>query len=136
VTQRNADEGARAPDSSFVAQVTFVYTADLAASEHFYGEVLGLPLALDQGSCKIYRVSPGAQVGVCLRPDAEPPQGVILTLVTDDVDGWCRRIEAYGVSLEKAPTFDAQYKIYHCFLRDPSGALVEIQRFEDQAWKP
>ena len=136
MTQRNSEGVIGAPGSRFTAQVTFVYTADLAASERFYGEVLGLPLALDQGSCKIYRVSTGAQLGVCLRPGAEPPQGVILTLVTQDVDGWYRRLEALGVNIEKAPAYNPKYQIYHCFLRDPSGALVEIQRFEDPAWNP
>jgi hypothetical protein len=24
--------------------------------------------------------------------------------------------------------------IYHCFLRDPNGYLIEIQRFLDPAW--
>ncbi len=38
-------------------QITFVYTADLAASARFYGEQLGLPLVIDQGSCRIYRVN-------------------------------------------------------------------------------
>ena len=38
-------------------QVTFLLTEDLAATAHFYEEVLQLPLVLDQGSCRIYRVS-------------------------------------------------------------------------------
>ncbi|OQY24133.1 MAG: hypothetical protein DRJ03_06405 [Chloroflexi bacterium] len=28
-----------------------------------------------------------------------------------------------------------RYNIYHCFLRDPNGYLIEIQRFLDSAWK-
>jgi catechol 2,3-dioxygenase-like lactoylglutathione lyase family enzyme len=122
--------------SGFVGQVTFVYTKDLEASERFYGQLLGLPMALDQGTCKIFRVTPGAQIGVCLRPEAQAPEGVILTLVTSDVDGWFERLRAEGVEFEKAPAYNAQYQIYHCFLRDPAGALVEIQRFEDPAWRP
>jgi len=35
------------------AQVTFCYTADFESSTHFYEELLGLPLALDQGACRI-----------------------------------------------------------------------------------
>lgn len=26
-------------------------------------------------------------------------------------------------------------RIYHCFVKDPSGYTVEIQRFEDPRWK-
>ena len=55
----------------FDQQVTFLYTPDLAASAHFYGEVLGLPLVLDQGLCRIYRVSGDAFLGVCQRDGAE-----------------------------------------------------------------
>ena len=53
----------------FDQQVTFLYTRDLAASAHFYAEVLGLPLVLDQGLCRIYRVSGDAFLGVCQRDE-------------------------------------------------------------------
>ena len=38
------------------SQITFVYSRDLARSSRFYEEVLGFPLAVDQGGCRIYRV--------------------------------------------------------------------------------
>ena len=66
--------------------------------------------------------------------DVPTPAGVILTLVTEDVDGWCDRLREHGVEFEKEPAYNAEYKIYHCFLRDPNGYLVEIQRFEDPRW--
>ncbi|MBU0495595.1 MAG: VOC family protein [Chloroflexi bacterium] len=116
-------------------QITFLYTRDLARSARFYEEVLGLPLALDQGGCRIYRVSAGGYVGICQRTDApEQPAGVILTLVTPAVDEWCEHLRAHGVVLEKEPAVNPDYGIYHCFLRDPNGYLVEIQRFLDLAW--
>lgn len=117
------------------AQITFCYTADFEASTHFYAELLGLPLALDQGACRIYRVRPGAFIGVCRRTRTPDSDGIILTLVTDDVDGWHARLAQRGVKFEKAPAFNAKFKIYHCFLRDPNGYLIEIQRFDDPAWK-
>jgi catechol 2,3-dioxygenase-like lactoylglutathione lyase family enzyme len=58
---------------------------------------------------------------------------VILTLVTDDVDGWHERFIAAGVTSEKPPQHNPTFNIYHCFLRDPNGYLLEIQRFEDPA---
>jgi catechol 2,3-dioxygenase-like lactoylglutathione lyase family enzyme len=118
----------------FDAQVTFCYTADLEKTARFYEEVLGLPLALDQGACRIYRVAGRAFLGFCRREEAARPEGIILTLVADDVDGWARRLLERGVVLEKPPAFNPAYNIYHCFLRDPSGYLVEIQRFEDPRW--
>ncbi len=121
---------------SFDAQVTFCYTPDLPATAHFYEQLLALPLSLDQGVCRIYRVAPGAHLGFCQRADAARPQGVILTLVSDAVDEWYARLSARGVVFEKPPAHNPDYNIYHCLLRDPNGYLLEIQRFEDPAWRP
>jgi catechol 2,3-dioxygenase-like lactoylglutathione lyase family enzyme len=116
-------------------QVTFLYTRDLRAGAAFYEGVLGLPLVLDQGTCRIYRVASGAFVGLCERADApQEPQGVILTLVTQEVDAWYAYLSAQGVAFEKPPAYNAAYNIYHCFLRDPNGYLIEIQTFRDPAW--
>lgn len=120
----------------FDSQITFVYTADLSAAARFYGELLGLPLALDQGSCRIYRVTPTAFLGVCSRPAVQATDSVILTLVTDDVDGWFARLSAAGVSVDTPPTMNPTYRIYHFFVRDPDGWRVELQRFEDPRWNP
>ena len=119
----------------FDQQITFLHTRDLEATARFYEDILGLPLALDQGDCRIYRVSQGGCVGFCRRAAApEQPSGVILTLVTPDVDGWYRRLVDLGIAFEKPPALNPKYDIYHCFLRDPSGYLIEIQRFLDSAW--
>jgi catechol 2,3-dioxygenase-like lactoylglutathione lyase family enzyme len=116
------------------AQITFCDTPDLETTARFYEDTLGLPLALDQGSCRIYRVADSAYLGFCRRAGAARPEGVILTLVTEDVDGWHRRLTAQGVPCEKAPVFNPAYRIYQAFFRDPNGYLIEIQRFEDPRW--
>jgi catechol 2,3-dioxygenase-like lactoylglutathione lyase family enzyme len=117
------------------AQIAFCDTQDLAATARFYEACLGPPLALDQGACRIYRVARDAYLGFCRRADAVRPDGAILTLVTDDVDGWHRRLVATGVPCEKAPAFNPAYRIYQALFRDPNGYLIEIQRFEDPRWK-
>ena len=123
-------------DLSFTDTLTFLYTRDLAATAHFYEEVLGLNLSVDQGSCRIYRVSSAGFVGFCERESApEDPQGVILTFVTEDVDGWAGRLQKAGVALEKTPMLNEQFGIYHLFFRDPNGYLLEIQRFLDPQWR-
>ena len=119
----------------FDAQVTFCYTTRFEESTRFYEELIGLPLVLDQGACRIYRVSAGAFLGVCRRSRAPATDGVIITLVSEDVDGWYARLVARGVTFEKPPVHSPEFSIYHCFLRDPNGYLIEIQRFEDPAWK-
>ncbi len=122
------------PATLFDSQVTFCYSADLQASAHFYEQLLGLPLALDQGDCRIYKTSTTAYLAICRRETAPRPDGIILTLVSQDVDGWHARLSALGVEFEKPPTLNTQFNIYHCFFRDPSGYLLEIQRFNDPAW--
>ncbi|MHC4947681.1 MAG: VOC family protein [Planctomycetota bacterium] len=116
------------------AQITFCPTPDLEATARFYEDVLGLPLALDQGTCRIYRVTGSAYLGFCHRPGAVASEGLILTLVTDDVDGWHERLAARGAAIEAPPRLNPTYRIYHFFVRDPAGHRVEIQRFEDPRW--
>lgn len=97
---------------------------------------MGFRLWLDQGSCRIYNVTGEGYLGIC-QPDetskgslaAEAPANIIFTLVTDAVDTWYEYLRAKGVHFEKAPEYNSAYAIYHCFLRDPDGYLIEIQHF-------
>jgi catechol 2,3-dioxygenase-like lactoylglutathione lyase family enzyme len=121
--------------------VTFLYTPDLAASRVFYEAVLGLDLALDQGSCLIFSVTREAFLGVCANsatqqdsPGHGRRKGVIVTLVSDEVDAWHDRLRAAGAAIEKPPTYNAEYDIYHVFVRDPAGYLIEIQQFRSPDW--
>ena len=116
-------------------QVTFLYTRDLKRTAKFYEEVLGLALVLDQGSCRIYQVSKDGFLGFCQREEApRKPVGVIFTLVTSAVNEWYTYLAAQGVAFEKPPARNEAYNIYHCFLRDPNGYLLEIQQFLDPVW--
>jgi hypothetical protein len=92
--------------TGFDAQITFCHTKNLTETAGFYEDIMGLPLALDQGTCRIYRVAGRAYLGFCQRADAVRHDGIILTLVTDDVDGWHRRLTAKRVPCEKAPIFN------------------------------
>lgn len=122
----------------FDSQVTFLYTSDLEASTQFYEGLLGLHLVLDQRVCRIYQVSSGGYVGLCHGADVSENVGmssrVIVTLVTRHVDEWYRHLLKSGVRVEKPPTRNPTYNIYHCFLRDPNGYLIEIQQFLDPSW--
>lgn len=116
-------------------QVTFLYTRNLAETAQFYEDVLGLPLVLDQGSCRIYRVSGDGFLGFCQRESApEQPQGIIFTFATRQVDEWYHLLSERGVEFEKPPAHNPDYNIYHCFLRDPNGYLLEIQQFLHPDW--
>ena len=118
----------------FDSAVTFCYVADLDRTAAFYEGSLGLELVLDQGTCRIYWAASAAYIGFCRRVEAPRPEGIILTLVTRDVDGWHARLVGRGVVFEQPPRQNPKFNIYHCFLRDPDGYLLEIQRFQDPAW--
>ena len=122
------------PRPSIDQQITFFYTQDGAKTWAFYEQVVGLPLVLDQGGCRIYRVAGDAYVGFCERTGARPTDGTLFTLVTGEVDAWAEHFKANGVELLKAPQHNAEYKIYHFFAKDPNGYLIEVQKFDDPAW--
>lgn len=114
--------------------ISFLYVSDLAVSHRFYADALGLPLVVDQGDCRIYRVDDGAFVGVCARPDRMRVGGVITTIVTDEVEAIHERLTAAGVEVVTPPEHSETYRITHAFYRDPDGHTIEIQRFDDPDW--
>jgi catechol 2,3-dioxygenase-like lactoylglutathione lyase family enzyme len=139
---RRAKAGAKPP--SFDQMVTFIYARNPAASHEFYERALRLPLVLDQGGCRIYRVAAEAFLGVCR---ARPGQtltvgegrdkGAVLTLVVKDaaaVEAWGRRLAQAGVQLDTPPRYSPEYDVDHLFARDPDGYWVEVQAFRSKNW--
>lgn len=116
------------------AQITFLPASDLAASREFYEGILGLQLVLDQGACLIFRITEGAFIGVCEHLDPIDGRSVIVTLVAEDVDGWCRAITERGGVIVRGPEHNDRFGIHHAFVLDPDGHHIEIQRFDDPAW--
>jgi catechol 2,3-dioxygenase-like lactoylglutathione lyase family enzyme len=116
--------------------IVFLYTQDLEATSVFYSQVLGLHLVRDQGNCRIFRSNHGAYLGFCTHLEAARPEGIILTLVTQDVDGWAASLRARGIILEQPPLHNEKYRIHHFFLRDPNGYRIEIQRFDEPLDSP
>jgi catechol 2,3-dioxygenase-like lactoylglutathione lyase family enzyme len=92
--------------------------------------VLGFQLERDQGNCKIFRLGESNYIGFCERESDPRNSGVIITCVVDDVDDWAAHLKSKGIALEKEPAYNPEFQIYHCFFRDPSGYLLEIQRFD------
>ncbi|MEE2785883.1 MAG: VOC family protein [Myxococcota bacterium] len=121
------------PMPAFHQQVIFIDVSNLETSTTFYRQVLGLPLVLDQGTCRIFRVTETSFIGVCTgRPPS--PEGVIITLVHPDLDAWHTHLIAHGVPIKKAPAFNEKYNIEHLFAMDPDGYAIEIQCFHDPSW--
>jgi catechol 2,3-dioxygenase-like lactoylglutathione lyase family enzyme len=116
-------------------QITFFPTQDLEKTADFYESRIGLDLVLDQGKCRIYRISPEGYLGFCQQIEAKPESaGVVFTLVTPQVDDWYEYLKARGVKVEDTPKENPTYQIYHFFFRDPNGYLIEVQEFLDPRW--
>ena len=122
-------------------QITFLYTRNLKETARFYEQILGLQLKLDQGTCRIYTITENSYLGFCQKTAPGSPQQtgkehseVIFTIVTQNVDQWYAFLDQQGILFEKPPAINPKYNIYHCFLRDPNGYLIEIQEFLDPNW--
>ena len=117
-------------------QITWVYTNDLPGTARFYAETLGLTQVLDQGQCRVFRTCDHGYIGVCkVRPGRHvEPKGVVLTLVTKQVDEWHERLRKAGAMIEAPPKDSPEYGIYAFFAQDPNGYRLEFQRFHDPNW--
>ena len=126
----------------FDQHVTFLYAEDPAPSWRFYEEVLGLPMAQDQGSCRIYAVAPGARafLGVCrargprVTDNPRVQGGAVITFVHADVEGWHDRLRERGVEIAAPPRHSETYRVTSFFFKDPAGYTLEIQRFDRPDW--
>ena len=114
--------------SDFTSQITFFPCTDLEETHHFYTKIMGFSFTLDQGSCRIYQSTSNAFLGFCNKKNFTLSEGTIITLITEDVDQWAHNIKSKGWPIEVAPRINEKFKIYQCFLRDPNGHLIEIQR--------
>lgn len=120
------------PDSGFLQQITFLHSNNLDSTLYFYSEILGLNLVRDQGTCLIFEVTNTAYLGFCEHIEQiKAGRRIILTLVTEDVDLWYKRLKEKNVELMGVPKANPKYHIYHFFLKDPDGYTIEIQKFDD-----
>jgi predicted enzyme related to lactoylglutathione lyase len=125
------------PHPPIAQQITWVYTHDLPGTARFYGETIGLEQVLDQGGCRIFKTSATSFLGVCpVRPGRHvEPKGVVITMVTEDVDAWHEVLKAKGVTILEPPTYHPSFEVYCLFAADPNGYKLEFQAFRTPAWK-
>jgi catechol 2,3-dioxygenase-like lactoylglutathione lyase family enzyme len=113
--------------------ITFFYYPDIHAVAPFYENVLGFQLVLDQGLARIYRIADNSYFGIVdgnrghLRHQEK--SAVLLTVVSEDVEGWHARLTEAGVAglteMRRGNYCD------HFFFEDPAGYAIEIQRFHN-----
>jgi lactoylglutathione lyase len=111
--------------------ITFLYFVDLPRAMAFYGDVLGLKLAIDQGWSKIYEVTPGGYVGLVDESRgshrAHPVKPVQICMRVADVDAWCAYLQGKGVEIVKGPKNVDALGIRVIVFNDPEGYQVEVQ---------
>jgi len=116
-------------------QVTFIYTEELGSTSAFYRDILELEMVVDQGCCHIYQTGPSSFIGVCeISERPKNPVGVMLTVVTPEVDRFYAHLLAKGITFERPPTLSERFNVYSCLFKGPDGYSIEIQEFKDPDW--
>ena len=126
---------------------TVLYAGDLAATETFYRDVLGLePFASVAGRHLFYRC--GDQVLLIFNPDATsvppaagalpvPPHGahgpghICFRACAAEIDAWLGRLQGMGVAIEA--DFEWPGGGRSIYFRDPAGNCLEFA--EPRIWK-
>ena len=119
------------PEGAVELTLTFYYYRDLAGAEAFYRDVMGFPLAIDQGSAKIMAIGGGAHVGLVDEAKgmhkAAPVKPVQLCIRVPDVDGWYDYLQEVGVAGLSELFVNDEIGIRAFVFEDPEGYQIELQ---------
>lgn len=119
------------PDTPNTLAITFLYYRDLPAAMRFYEDMLGLPLAIDQGWCKIYEICPGAHVGLVDETRGmnkwQPVKTVQLCIRVADVDAWYAYAKEENLDDLSELFVNDEIGIRAFVFNDPEGYQIEIQ---------
>ena len=129
-----------ASPSDFQYPIVFLPCRDLQTTRLFYNRMLGFPIALDQGSCLIFRVGTKETKGYwgfCVGASYElaDPERICLTLVVStqkQVDQWHAKLAKLCIVCKRAPSYRREFHIYNTFFQDPSNYSLEIQAFDSE----
>jgi predicted enzyme related to lactoylglutathione lyase len=97
-----------------------------SAAAEFYGAVLGLEIALDQGWMVNYVApdNPSAQI-ILMREDASAPVVPDASIEVDDVDAAFEAAQRLGSEIVH-PLTDEPWGVRRFFVRDPNGRVLNI----------
>lgn len=130
-----AETPAPTPRIFFEQNVVWLYTDDLDRLAGFYRDVMELPEVLDQGVCRVFRVSPTGFLGVCNKAGRpRGTKGMMFTFLVEDVEAAYAHYKAKGVAFDGPPDMSGSRTVYSCFFRDPEGYWLELQEFRDPRW--
>lgn len=120
------------PDDGVVEKaITFFYYVDLTRAFHFYTQVMGFPLEIDQGWSKILKIAEHAYVGLVDETRgmhrANPIKPVQLCIRVPDVDAWHRYLASQNAIGLTEPKDSVSLGIRAFVLEDPEGYQIEVQ---------
>ncbi len=103
-----------------------LHADEAAAGREFYEGVLGLELAMDLGWIVTYRApgAPAAQLSV-MSEDASAPVRPDVSVEVDDVDAAHASAARLGYEIVH-PLTDEPWGVRRFFVRDPTGAIVNV----------
>ncbi len=113
-------------------QIIFLPTNDLQTTTHFYKNLFNFELFLDQGDCVIFKTCDNSYLGFCERPVKIIEGKIILTFIVENVDLVYEELLSKVEVKISPPTINKKYRIYHFFINDPNGYLIEFQKFLDE----
>jgi predicted enzyme related to lactoylglutathione lyase len=123
--------GAERPGGGVDLTITFFYYRDLARAQAFYEDVMGFPLAIDQGWSKIMAIGGGAHVGLVDEARgmhrAAEVKPVQLCIRVANVDGWYAYVQSRGVAALSELFENAALGIRAFVFEDPEGYQIEVQ---------
>ena len=114
-----------------VDAIHFYKVDDLDAVRRFYGDILGLTLYKDQGTCLIYSLDGHGRIGFCTHHPKRNNDATCITFVYEskcDVDAMHTTLKT-RIDCVGTPSLNERFKIYHFFAEDFNGLTVEFQVF-------
>ncbi len=119
------------PPSAPSLAITFLYYRDLPRAEAFYRETLALPLAIDQGWAKIFRLADGAHIGLVDETrgmnDWQERKCVQICLRVPDVDAWYAWAQETRLAALSDLFENEALGIRAFVFDDPEGYQIEVQ---------
>ena len=97
--------------------------ADPAAAERFYGDVFGWAVAQDDSASTdaAYRVvDTGGSRGGLFATKGEMPDYAVFTVLVEDVEATCRRVEEAGGKVQRPPAVNP-VGVTFAHVLDPAG---------------
>jgi predicted enzyme related to lactoylglutathione lyase len=121
------------PTAPNVLAITFLYYRDMPRAFAFYRDVMGFPLAVDQGDlAKIVQIAPNAHLGLVDEAqgmnDWQQDKCVQVSVRVEDVDAWYAYLTDQAVDGLSRMFENDKIGIRAFVFRDPEGYQVEIQQ--------